>query len=145
MQFVPIRELFLSKYCRITFIFLLVLFYMVMPKTIFFSNNWWLAIVYILISATLVTCVVKSIKEKIKYSHKQGLSLVAVIFSAFGIGVFHTCGIAAPVCGAGAGFAIAINWLYDYGIYVIYISLIFQIIALRYLHCFSDVRHRKSK
>ena len=124
-----------------------------MPKTIFFSNNWWLAIVYILTSATLVTCVVKSIKEKIKYSHKQGLSLVAVIFSAFGIGVFHTCGIAAPVCGAGAGFAllstilpgIAINWLYGYGIYIIYISLIFQIIALKYLHCFSDVRHRKSK
>lgn len=134
-----------SNYCKAVFTLAFFLGYFLLPEAIFHNTNRFLAIVYLLVFASLVTCVVRTIKEDIQLAHKNKSSILGTVAAILGFSAFQFCGVAAPVCGIsiGAGIVSALfpNFLHtfftDHAFTVIYISIAIQLAALIHLKCWK--------
>ena len=140
-----------SRYCQVTFLLALGLGYALLPKTIFNSQNIYLAIIFVLVFAFNITCVVRTIKEKVvatKKLHTSFLSLVAIVL---GFSAFQVCGVAAPVCGISIGAGIVsfifpgvlFGYLTQYSVVVIVFSILLQLVSLYYMKCFRKTTNYK--
>lgn len=145
MNYVRLVGIFRSKYCIIIFILSAILGYILVPKKIF-SGAWIIiGIIYIILFSLVITCIARTIKEKVVNAKNTGASLISIIASIFGIGALQVCGIGAPVCGATIGVGImsiifphtTITFFEQHHVGIIIISLILQIVALYYMGCFK--------
>ncbi len=137
-----------SKYCLISFILIAIGAYFLVPKKIFYGFYSIIAIIFIIVFSLTLTCMIRSIKDKTEARKKQRTgSIISFIFSILGLSALHTCTIGAPVCGASIGAAIvsvffpafALDFLNDYAILVVIISIVIQIFALFQMKCFKRI------
>lgn len=139
-----LKAIFKSNICKIVFILSLVIGYFLVPKHIFYSYFIILGIVYILLFALVMTCMIRIIKEKVINLKETGASIFSIISSLIGFSAMHVCSIGAPVCGASLGIGIFSffpsffnSFFHEYALIIIIISIIFQIAALFYMNCFK--------
>ncbi|MEM3374466.1 MAG: hypothetical protein QXE31_04560 [Candidatus Woesearchaeota archaeon] len=139
-----IYAVFESNICKIVFLISLLIGYFLTPKRIFYGVYTLLGIFYIILFAMVMTCMVRVIKEKVINLKHTGASFFSIILSLFGFGALNMCGIGAPVCTAGISIGVASlfpgffhDFFHNYGILVLVISIILQIIALLYMGCFK--------
>ncbi len=144
MKSLHLISLFKSNYCRIVFVASFFLGYFLLPGTVFHHTSRFLALVYLLVFASLMTCIVRSVKEKINLARKHKGSVLGTIAAILGFSAFQFCGVAAPVCGfsVGAGIVSAIfpsflnSFFTENGVVIVYVSIGVQLVALYYLGCF---------
>ncbi len=139
-------KVFSSRYCIIVFLLALLLSYFLIPRNVFYTwQDMILIFIFMLSSATLITCVIRDFKERIILTHTYKKSLLGIIITAIGLSALQVCGFGAPICGAAIGLSILsailphvfINFLTTYSIYIIGLSIILQLITLYYMRCFQ--------
>ncbi|PKM91812.1 hypothetical protein CVU82_01230 [Candidatus Falkowbacteria bacterium HGW-Falkowbacteria-1] len=137
-----------SKYCLISFALVSILAYFLVPKKIFYGYYSIIAVIFIIVFSLTLTCMIRSIKDKAEVRKRQRTgSIIGFIFSIIGLSALHICTIGAPVCGASIGAAIisvffpalALDFLNDYALTVVVISILIQIFALYQMKCFKKV------
>jgi hypothetical protein len=147
MKNIYLLKLLEGNICRIVFVSSFFLAYFLLPEAVFHHANRVLAIIYLLTFASLMTCTVRTIREKAGAARKSGASILGIIAAVIGISAFQVCGISAPVCGMSVGIGVVsaifpsflVSALEAYGSWLIYLSIIVQLLALYFLKCL----HRK--
>ncbi len=142
----PLIQIFKSRYCVATFILAFFFITLISPKKIFHGHNTFIGLLFILSTSLLITCLVRSIKEKIYSARLNGASVLGVISIVLGLGAIEACAVSAPVCGAylGSGILaiffpnIILNVFEKYNTLIILFSFLFQILALYQLKCFCN-------
>lgn len=145
MKTLNLIEIFKSNYCKLVFIFSLILVSSLIPKRIFYSYYTILGVAFIIITALTLTCFIRNIKEKALSARNNGASTISIITIILGFGTLQTCAIGSPFCGAsiGAGFfaiffpGTALNLMGEYSLWIIIISIIIQILSLHFMKCFK--------
>jgi hypothetical protein len=138
-------NIFKSKYCLAVFILGMLLGYLLVPKKIFYGAYFIIGIIYILVFAIMVVCIVRNIKDKVTSLKNTGSSILSIIASVIGLGAMQICGIGAPLCSAGIGLSIfsiivpsaSITVLSKYSTIIILASIILQVTTLYYMGCFK--------
>ncbi len=136
-----------SHYCKIVFIVIFLASYFLIPQTVF--NGWYyiLAISFMLVFSLTATCLTRNIKEKVVAARSYKGSFLSVISAIIGLSALQVCGIGAPICGASIGMAVlslifprvVIDFLHNSSVWVIVVSLLFQILGLYYMKCFLNI------
>lgn len=143
MKKITLFYIFRSHYCKVCFFLGLILGYSLLPKEIFLYTHKFVAGIFLLLFALVITCLVRSIKERIVAARKYSASSLGLIASIIGLAAFHACGVGAPMCGAaiGVGFvgiffpAVVSNFIsLNYGIFI-YLAIFMQLISLYFLKC----------
>lgn len=140
-----------SIYCKAVFLFSFILSYFLLPEGVFSGAHKYIALVFMFTFSFSVSCIFRNIKERIALAHTYKTSVLNLLISILGFSAFQVCGINAAVCSASVSLGVIstifpgflVNFLTDYGHIVIWISVIFQLIALYIMKCF--VRRKKDK
>lgn len=141
-----------STYCRVVFLVSLFLSYFLLPPRVFVGANLYIAIIFMLVFSFSITCLVRNIKEKIVLARTYKTSIFSLILSILGFSAFQVCGVNAGLCTASVGAGIIgaifpgflVIFLNNYGHFLIWLSIILQLIALYYMNCFSEKSCRVS-
>lgn len=141
-------DIFRSHYCKIVFVIFAFLVLMFTPRKIFYSYYIILGVAFVLVTSLTATCFVRNVKERILSAKASGASVVGIISVVFGFGALQACTIGAPVCGVslGAGIAalvfpgVAFGFAEKYGIWIVIVSIVIQVVALYYMKCFKSVK-----
>ena len=139
-------KVFESNYCKIVFVLGLAISYLLIPKTVFKSQYLYLAIIYMILFSTILTCIVRTIKDRIKQARMYEKSLIGIIASGVGLATLQVCTLSIS-CSASLGLSILylifpqfiISFLTEYSQYILVISIIFQAIAIYLIGCFKTV------
>jgi hypothetical protein len=132
-----IFNIFNNKFYSIVFFIFLVIGTFLVPKNIFY--NYWmiLAVIFAITFALSMTYVVKNIKEKIAKTKHH--SILGVVSAIFGISAFQVCNLGS--CGQGVLVGLVllfpsffVRFLESYGVIIIIISIILQVIALIFMN-----------
>jgi len=137
-----------SKYCLLIFVLGIILSYFIVPHKIFNGFYSILGVIYILLFAVVLMCIVRTFKDKIIDAKQTGATTISVVASLLGIGALQACGIGASVCGATVGVGLvsilfpqsAFVMLEKYAVYIVISSLFLQLVALYYMGCFKKYR-----
>jgi hypothetical protein len=132
-----------SNYCKVVFVISLILGYFSVPHHIYSSDYVLLTIPFIFLFAFTITCIVKSIKERVVASKKEGSSLLAILANVIGISTLQVCGLGVPSCGASIGVGIVtsifpdilVNYFQEYAVWILIFSILIQIYSLYSLNC----------
>lgn len=132
-----------SNYCKVVFLISLILGYLSVPKHIYTGNYVFLTIPFIILFAFTITCIVRSIKEKIVASKQNGSSVLVIIANVVGISTLQVCGLGVPSCGASIGIGLVtaifpefmVRYLKDYAVWILIFSILIQIYSLYSLNC----------
>ena len=146
---IPLIQIFKSRYCIATFILSLFLIAIISPKKIFHGHNSFTGFAFIFSTSLLITCLVRSIKEKIYSARLNGASVLGVISIIFGLGAIEACAVSAPICGTyfGGGIltiffpGLILNFFEKYSVIIIFLSFLFQLFALYQLGCFCKTKN----
>lgn len=138
-------KIFKSYYCKIIFIISLIAAYFLVPNKIFYGYYAIWGIIYIIIFALILTCIIRNIKEKILLAKTYKSSLIGILAAALGIAALQVCSIGVPVCGAAVGAGILslifpnffLYFLNKYALLIIISSIIIQTLALYFMNCFK--------
>lgn len=140
-----------SHYCKIVFLLIFFLSYKLLPEKVFFGWYRLLALAFMISFSLSFTCLIRSIKDRIVLQKKIRHSIFSALAGIIGLSAFQVCGIGAPVCGISIGAAIvssvfpsfAFEFLSDYAIYLIYISIVLQLYSLLSMSCFVKVKEEE--
>ncbi len=142
-------QVFKSRYCLSIFALMLFVSYFLVPQKIFYGFYSLIGIFFIISFSLTFTCLVRSVKDKIIAQRKQKIqSIVGIISGLIGLSALHACTLGAPVCGVSIGMAIvstifpamAFDFLNDYALWIIIISIIIQIFSLNQMKCFKGIK-----
>ena len=144
----PIFKIFDSIYCRFVFLGALGISYFLVPQRIFNSVYWPLGIVFMVLSALLVTCMVKNIKDRIRVARTYKSSILGILALAFGAASLQFCGVGAFICSPTWGMALvaalipelAFPMLTHFAIPIFILSIFFQVISLYLMGCFKRLK-----
>jgi hypothetical protein len=147
MKHLFIIDIFRSAYCTGTFIIVFLASALLIPKTMTHGYHLLLAVAFMFSFALTITCMARSIKERITLARTAKTSLLGIIAAVLGLSALQVCGVAAPVCGAtiGAGVVASLfpgflfHFLSDWSIPIIILSILFQWVALYFMNCFVRV------
>lgn len=137
-----------SKYCVFVFLISLIVSYFLIPKQVFYRLYTVLGILFMLFFSLTLTCIVRNVKEKILLARTYKSSVLGIVAVAIGLSALQVCGVGAPVCGAAVGAGV-ISVLFPtffstivsrYSVFIVLVSIIFQVIALYFMNCFKEVR-----
>jgi len=145
MRKINLLLIFQSKYCIAVFLTGLLLGYLLVPKTIFYGTYSIIGIIYILVFAIMLMCIVRNIKDKVMNLKSTGSSIISIIASVIGLGAMQVCGIGAPLCSAGIGIGIfsiiapsaSISLLSRHAVLIAVATIALQVFALYYMGCFK--------
>jgi len=138
-------RIFKSSYCEIVFIISLIGAYLLVPKRIFYGLYTILGIVYMVVFALTLTCIIRNIKEKVLLAKTYKNSIIGILASALGIAALQVCGIGAPVCGTTIGASILsvifpsffLSFLSNYAVLIVLGSIVIQVTGLYFMNCFK--------
>ena len=141
-----------SNYCKVVFVISLILGYLSVPHHIYSSEYVFLTIPFIILFAFTITCIVRSIKEKIVASKKKSSSILAILANVIGLSTLQVCGLGVPSCGASIGIGIVtaifpellLTSLQDYAILILIFSILIQIYSLYSLNCIFQKKKSKN-
>ncbi len=140
-----------SNYCKLVFLLSFIGSYYLIPENVFHSGNRLIAMIFMLVFALSVTCIIRNTKERVLLAKTYKTSIVSIIATAIGISALQVCGMGS-MCVVGAGVGIlsvflpgfALNYLEAHGVIILYFSITLQLIALYFLKCFSvEVEKKK--
>ncbi len=142
MYLIKIME---SHYCKIIFVIMSFIAYLLLPIKNISGWHYIPTITFIILFALTTTCLIRNIKERIILQHKAKASWITIIASAIGLSALQICGLGGPVCGASIGLSIlsfllpnvALQFLTQYHIYLIFIAIFLQLLSLYFLKCFT--------
>lgn len=145
-------RIFQSSYCRAVFIISLVGSYFLIPPTVFNGFHYIIAITFMVTFSLSMMCIIRSIKDKILLAKTYKGSIVSLIASILGLSAIQVCGVGAPICGASIGLGLIsilfpkffVDFLTEYSVVIIVISIILQIASLYYMRCFSKYTKKPS-
>ena len=149
MKNIYLFKIFKSYYCLAVFVLMALISYFLVPEKIFYGFYNLMALVFILVFSLTLTCMVRSIKDRIVEHRKQAVKPIwGVLIGLIGLSALQTCAIGAPICGASIGMAIvsaifptlAFDFINDYSLEVIIFSVFIQIISLYQMKCFKKVK-----
>ena len=140
-------KVFRSHYCQIVFAASLIVGYFIIPGQVFHGYYSLLGAAFIISFGSVLTCLIRQTKEKIKLAKMYSGAVAGIIATAIGLAALESCGIGAPVCGAmmGLGFLSVIfpissvNFIAKYSIAIVSISILTQLISLYFMNCFRKV------
>jgi hypothetical protein len=120
--------------------------YFLIPKAVFADQYAvGLSALFLFSFALTITCLIRNIKERVAQAQIYKSSLIGIIATAIGISALQACGIGAPICGASIGTGIIsmlfpgflFTYLHVYGVPIIVVSIISQLISLYFMNCFK--------
>jgi len=135
-----------NNYGKIAFILSLIISYFLIPKTVFYGWYYLIAILFMMTFSLTMTCIIRNIREKIIANKQCKGSFLGLLASIIGISAFQVCTIGAPVCGISLGLGI-VSFLFPnillatmekYAIFIIFISIGLQLLALCLMKCFKS-------
>ncbi|RJQ34382.1 hypothetical protein C4566_02215 [Candidatus Parcubacteria bacterium] len=152
MKKVYLLEIFKSNYCKIIFLLILAISYFLIPQKVFYGWFFILAIIFMVAFSLVMTCLIRSIKDKVVENRKTKQKITGAIAALIGLSALQVCTVGAPVCGVSIGFSIvasifpslAFNFLEQYSIYIVIVSIIFQFYSLYKMGCFHRVLNKCS-
>jgi len=139
-------KVFESHYCKIVFVISLIISYLLIPKAVFKTQYIYLAIIYMILFSIVLTCIVRTIKERIKSARTYEKSILGILASGIGLAALQACTLSVS-CSASVGLSILylifpqffVSFLIDYSQYVLIASIIIQAIAIYLMGCFKEV------
>lgn len=141
-----------SNYCRIVFVLSFIGAYYLIPENVFHSNNRLVAIIFMLVFALTITCIVRNTKEKIKTAKTYKSSILGILATVLGVSALQVCGMSSMcVVGVGAGVlsvllpSFMMTFLENFGLQLLYFSIFIQLISLYYMKCFSGIETHSRK
>lgn len=137
-----------SNYCKIVFLIASVISFYLVPKDIWVSQHVYIVVPYILIFSFTITCVVRTIKERIKNSLNVGSSAIGVVAGIIGMSAVQVCGLSTPLCGASIGAGIlaivfpnvASYTLNRYSLLIIVATMLIQLVSLYFMKCLKSAK-----
>jgi Na+/melibiose symporter-like transporter len=138
-------KVFESHYCKIVFVISLIISYLLIPKAVFKTQYIYLAIIYMILFSIVLTCIVRTIKERIKSARTYEKSILGILASGIGLAALQACTLSVS-CSASVGLSILylifpqffVSFLIDYSQYVLIASIIIQAIAIYLMGCFKE-------
>ncbi len=145
--------IFKSTTCKVVFLLTLLAIYLLMPREFFVGATLPIALLFLLLTAVVLTCIVRTIKERVILARNAGAGLLAIIAMAFGLAALQVCGVGAPVCGATIGVALlslflpgaSMTLLHHSAWIILSASILLQVAALYFMNCFKEERARQVK
>ncbi|MGC9200726.1 MAG: hypothetical protein ACP5F8_02065 [Candidatus Aenigmatarchaeota archaeon] len=146
-----IIKIFESHYCKIVFITLFLISYFLIPKSVFNGIYLPISVVYMILFALTMTCIVRNIKERIIIARKYQKSLVGLIASIIGLTSLQFCGVGSSACTITVGYGIIsiifpsfiVDFMEKYAFQTLIFSIILQIISLYLMKCFVEINKPK--
>ena len=143
-----IYNVFKSKNCKILYFLSFVLSYLLIPKTVFFRWYILLGLTFMAVFALTLTCIIRTLKEKIFLAKTNGASVLSVVSLILGFSAINVCGIGAPVCGATVGLGVfsmffpgaSHMFFHEYGVFFVVLSIIIQLFSLKFMNCFKAMK-----
>ncbi len=139
-----------SNYCKLVFLLSFIGSYYLIPENVFHSGNRLIAMIFMLVFALSVTCIVRNTKERVLLAKTYKTSILSIIATAIGISALQVCGMGSMcVMGAGVGIlsiflpGFALNYLEAHGVIILYFSIFLQLVALYFLKCFAFQEEKK--
>lgn len=147
-MFKTIRHIFNSHYCKTVYLLALIGGYLLTPKSLFKGWLALLAIIFIMVFALSLTCIVRNIKERVKLAVTYKNSWISIIASAIGILALQVCTTSGFYCGASVLSGIMAIFipnlvlvvLEDFSVVIIIASLLFQLYALYKMKCLGNIK-----
>ncbi|HHX58895.1 MAG TPA: hypothetical protein GX706_03985 [Candidatus Moranbacteria bacterium] len=148
MKSIQLFNIFKSGYCWLALFIMLGVSYFLVPKKIFYGYYNLIAIAFILVFALNMTCLIRIIKDRIvEHKNQKITSFGGFLFGIIGLSALQTCAVGAPVCGASIGMAVmssifpavAFDWLEEYSLAIVLVSILVQIFSLYQMKCFQKV------
>lgn len=145
------QKIMQSHYCKIIFVIMLGVGYLLLPLEIIKGLYYLPAIIFMFLFALTFTCIIRNIKERIILQNKAKAPILIIIASAIGLSALQVCGLGGAVCGASLGLSIlsfllpnvALQFLTEYHIVFIIAAILLQILSLYFLRCFTEVKKQK--
>ena len=139
-------KVFESHYCKIVFVIGLIFSYLLIPKTVFEGQYAYLATIYMILFSIVLTCIVRTIKERIKLARMYEKSILGILASGIGLAALQVCTLNIS-CSASVGLSILylifpqffVSFLIDYSQYILIIAIAMQAIAIYLMGCFKEV------
>ena len=139
------KKVFQSNYCKSVFLITFIGSYFLIPDTVFNGVYYVLAITFMTTFALTLTCLVRSIKEKVVSARTYKGSFLSFLATVLGFSALQVCGIGAPVCGASlrVGFLSVIfpkivhDFFHEASVWIVGFSILFQLIGLYYMKCLT--------
>ncbi len=142
-----------SNWCKAIFAFSLAGSYFLIPADVWAGEHRLLAFVFMLTFSISLTCIVRNIKERVKAAVAYQTSIISLIATILGLSAFQVCGLGAPICGASVGAGLLavffpgfmVNFITDYSLTIIWLSIAAQLIGLWFLKCLRPTQTPASK
>jgi len=147
MKKIYLLEVFKSNYCKIVFVLMMFVSYFIIPKKVFYGWFYIVAIIFMVTFSMVMTCLIRSIKDKVVENRKTKQKITGAIAALIGLSALQVCTIGAPICGASIGASlvagifpsVAFNFLESYSVYIIITSVLLQIYSLYQMRCFHQM------
>lgn len=131
-----------STYCLLVFIAALGVGYVLIPPNAIHQGYDLTIGIFVVLFALTITCMVRTIKERIRNSSHKG-SVLGLISSVVGLTALQVCGIGGPMCGASVGMGVVSVFLPGYVIHtlrlytheLLILSVMMQLASLHYMRC----------
>lgn len=122
--------------------------YLLTPSDIIHSRLAPVGYVFSIVFATTSVCALSSIKVNFQRQRLAGKSYLGIVVSIFGLVGLQACGIGGAFCGVTTGMSIIsvifpafmVSTLHTYGIYIVVISVIAQILFLYHSGCLRQMK-----
>ena len=134
-----------SIYCKLVFVLAFIGSYFLLPEGVWDGVHKYIALIFMLTFSFSIACIIRNIKEKVVLARTYKTSVFSLILSILGFSAFQVCGLNAGMCTATVGMGVVgtifpaffVGFLSDYGHLIIWVSVVFQLLALYIMKCFS--------
>lgn len=141
-----LSKMFFSHYCKVVWLLSLLAAYFTIPQHLFSTKYFPLAILFMFGFATMMTCLVRNVKEKVVLAKSYKSSIWGIIASVFGLTALQLCGLGNVFCGGSIFLGIlsavfpgaAVNLLGEYAVEIIIFSILMQFFSIWQMGCFKS-------
>lgn len=141
-----LSKIFFSHYCKVIWLLSLFAAYLMIPHHLFSTMYFPLAILFMIGFATMMTCMIRNIKDKIVLARSYKSSIWGILASVFGLTALQLCGLGNVFCGGSIFLGVlsaifpgaAVNLLSEYAVEIIVFSILMQIFSIWQMDCFRS-------
>lgn len=138
-------RVFKSHVCKLVFLGALAAGYFLVPIARYFGEYRLLVSLFLALFAVSITCLVRTIKDRVLTGVRAGSSVIAILGGIVGLSALQFCSVNAVMCGSTAGFGIlslilpgfALHYLHHHAIAFLTASVVIQSAGLISMGCFQ--------
>ena len=134
-----------SNYCKVVWLLGFFGSYFLIPKHLFMTAYAYLALFFMLGFATMLTCFIHNVKEKITLAKTYKSSFLGILASVLGLTALQLCGLGSAFC-SGSIFlgllttifpGVALGVFSQYAVELVIFSIIMQAVTIWQMGCFK--------